>query len=45
MIKLYVHALQDGSTTLHLAAFNGHIKTIEILMDAGATVDIMDNVS
>ena len=37
--------LQDGSTPLHWAAYNGQSSAVETLVDIGATVDIEDNVS
>ena len=36
--------LQEGRTPLHIAASNNFIKTIETLVNAGATVDIPDKV-
>ena len=45
VIKMYVHVLQGGDTPLHWAACNGHNKAIDILMAAGAKVDVKNNVS
>ena len=45
MTKMFGHVLQAGSTPLHLSAYNGHNKAIDILMTAGATVDVQNNVS
>ena len=45
VIKMYVHVLQAGYTPLHVAAFNGHNKAIDILIAAGATVDVKNDVS
>ena len=45
VIKMYVHVLQDGDTPLHKAAYFGHNKAIDILMAAGAKIDVKNNVS
>ena len=45
VIKMYVHVLQEGDTPLHLAAYNGHNRAIDILMAAGAKVDVKNKVS
>ena len=39
------HVLQGGRTPLHDAAYNGCSRAVETLIDIGATVDIVDNVS
>ena len=38
------NVIQEGRTPLHIAASNNFIKTIEMLVNAGATVDIPDKV-
>ena len=38
------NVLQEGRTPLHIAASSNFIKTIETLVNAGATVDIPDKV-
>ena len=45
VIKMYVHVLQDGETSLHKAARNGYSKGIDILIAAGAKVNVKDDVS
>jgi hypothetical protein len=35
--------LQDGYTALHYAAKRGHYKLVEILLEAGANLDMKDN--
>ena len=37
--------LQIGATPLHFAACHGHNESIKKLVDAGATVDAVANVS
>ena len=36
--------MQDGDCPLHFASQEGHDKTVEILLKAGATVDLQDKV-
>ena len=36
--------LQDGDGPLYFASQKGHDKTVEILLQAGATVDLQDKV-
>ena len=36
--------MQDGYCPLHFASQEGHDKTVEILLQAGATVDLQDKV-
>ena len=52
-MALYIHAhntihttmcMQDGDCPLHFASQEGHDKTVEILLKAGATVDLQDKV-
>ena len=45
VIKMHVHVLQHGDTPLHNAAYNGHSKAIDILIVAGAKVDVKNDVS
>ena len=37
--------LQGGHTPLHYACSGGHVNSVQILLDAGATVDVKDIVS
>ncbi len=37
--------MQSGQTPLWSASFDGHNKCVELLIDAGANVDIPDEVS
>ena len=49
---MYIHAhntthtmcLQNGDCPLYFASQEGHDKTVEILLQAGATVDLQDKV-
>ena len=50
---MYIHAhntthttmcIQDGHCPLHFASLEGHDKTVKILLQAGATVDLPDKV-
>ena len=36
--------MQDGNCPLHIASQEGHDKTVEILLQAGATVDLQHKV-
>ena len=36
---------QDGETPLHRASWNGEVDSIKILLDKGANIDHVDNVS
>ena len=38
-------SVQDGATALHVAAQNGHLRVIEVLIAAKAQVDVKDKVS
>lgn len=38
-------ALQDGQTPLHIAAGKGHKEVVGLLIDRGASVEVMDYVS
>ncbi len=37
--------LQYGQSPLWLASFNGHMKCVELLLEAGALVDVQKEVS
>ena len=37
--------IQDGLAALHIAAQNGYIQAVKVLIDHGAKVDIFDKVS
>ena len=36
--------LQDGRSALHWASYKGHVKVVEVLLDAGAKVNLIDKV-
>ena len=38
------YILKDGSTALEEASFNGHHKVVDLLINAGAAVDVQDEV-
>ena len=45
IIKGCVCALQGGRTPLHFSAYYGHGEVVDTLVNAGATVDVIDKVS
>ena len=45
IIKGCVCALQGGDTPLHLAAYYSRGEAVDTLVNAGATVDVIDKVS
>ena len=36
--------MQDGASSLHIASQEGHDRVVEMLLQAGATVDLQDKV-
>ena len=36
---------QEGNTALYLASQNGHVTTVQLLVEAGASLDVQTNVS
>jgi len=42
VILLYI---QDQSTSLHYAAYNGHTNSVALLIASGANVNMKDDVS
>ena len=44
-MKPYMCLLQDGDTALHKAASGGHCDVLQLLIDAGMSVDIKGRVS
>ena len=40
-----IDPVQNGSTALHVAANNGHLKVVEMLLAAKCQVDLQDKVS
>ena len=45
MIVSEVFMLQSGDTALHLAAMGGEVEAVEVLVDCGAAVDIINEVN
>ena len=41
----YFGSVQDGCTALIVAAQNGHLKIVELLIGANANINIQNNVS
>ena len=45
MASLYVTVtLQNGATPLCIASQEGHVSTVQLLVDAGASLDVQTNV-
>lgn len=44
LIHLSICRCQDGSTSLMLASYEGHTKVVQLLLNEGASIDMMDNV-
>ena len=40
-----VLCLKDGSTPLHNASYQGHVEIVGLLLDQGANIEAMHNVS
>ncbi len=40
----YLDSVQDGGTALWVAAQNGHVRAVELLIAANAQVEIQQNV-
>ena len=45
VMKPYMCLLQWGDTVLHKAAMSGHCDVLQLLIDAGMSVDIKGSVS
>ncbi len=45
MSTVYIDFVQEGATPLWTASFYGHHKCMELLIDAGANVDVLEEVS
>ncbi len=41
----YLDSVQNGATALYVAAHNGHLRVVELLIAAKADVNIQTNVS
>ena len=37
--------LQEGATALHMASQNGHVTAVQLLVEAGASLDVQRDVS
>ena len=37
--------MQNGGTPLHIASRNGHVEVIGTLIESGADIDVVDEVS
>ena len=37
--------LQEGATALYIASQNSHVSTVQLLIEAGASLDVQMNVS
>ena len=44
MLTTHLYPVQDGSTALHAAAQEGHLRVVEMLLEANADVNIKKNV-
>ncbi len=44
MFHLLTDSVQTGATALYVAAQNGHLRAVEVLIGAKAQVDIQDKV-
>ena len=44
MLTTHLYPVQDGWTALHAAAQEGHLRVIEMLLEANADVNIKDSV-
>ncbi len=42
---LLVESVQNGTTALHAASWNGHCEVVGLLLDAKADISIKNNVS
>ncbi len=40
----YLDSVQDGTTVLYVAAYNGHVRAVELLIAEKARVDIQNKV-
>ena len=44
MLTTHLYPVQDGWTALHVAAQEGHLRVVEMLLEANADVSIKTNV-
>ena len=44
MLCLFVLLLQDGSTALHIAAYNNHLEIIKVLVTYGVDINVVNKV-
>ena len=47
-VVMYCHVtvyLQEGVTALYLTSQNGHVTTVQLLVEAGASLDVQRDVS
>lgn len=45
IFQIYMNFPQEGRTSLHKAAENGHLMVVNLLLQAGAEVKLLDEVS
>ena len=44
-MTIILYVVKDGKTPLYIACYNGHDKVVQVLLDHGVEVDVLDKVS